>query len=708
LKSFKVNQKKEMIMNGKICPEHLDRIAYVYVRQSSGYQVRHHKESQLRQYELANRARELGFAKTVVIDDDQGTSGDGMHERPGFGQLLAAVCGGEAGAVFALEAARLARNNRDWHHLIDLCGLTGTLIVDANGVYDPRELNDRLLLGLQGSMAEFELGLLRQRARAAFEQKVQRGHAMWEMPVGLVRNEDDRIEKIADRQVQRAINGVFKKFRELGSARQTMLWYRDEQIPLPEVKPGTAGKEVFWRLPSAHRIYQILNNPGYAGALAYGKTACKTVIKDGRARKTSTRRRKPRDQWQVLILDNHPGYITWEEFLENQCTLESNLATRDGTTQGAAKRGPALLAGLLRCRRCGRKLFVAYGGKNGRVPRYACSGGRTERGNAACLSVGGVAIERAVVEQVLQAIEPAGVDAALAAIQQATKRHAEKQQALELALEKARYEASRAQRQYDAIDPENRLVAAELEARWNEALARVSELQQELDAFDTTPFELSDDQKRRLFELGSDLSKLWNHPSARDDLKKRILRTVLYEIIIDNDREQGEHTLVLHWQGGVHTEIRVSSNRRGQHRKTIEAPAIDLIQELSKVCSDQAIAATLNRLGYRTGAGKTWRIHSIYNARYHHRLINHRHTGDWLTVEQASKQLGVSHTVVRRLIQEKTLPAHQVVEFTPWIIAREDLSLAAVQCEAERIRKGRQLQSHDPAQMELPLEIGVL
>lgn len=224
----------------------------------------------------------MGFAKTVIIDEDQGKSGSGLQERPGFGELLTAVCRGDAGAVFALEASRLARNNRDWYHLIDLCALTETLIIDGDGVYDPRELNDRLLLGLKGSMAEFELGLLRQRAREAFEQKIRRGHALWELPVGMVRNEDDRVEKIADRQVQQALDGVFQKFRELGSSRQTTLWYRDEKIPLPEVKPGTTGREIVWRLPNENRVYQILKNPTYAGALAYGKTMGTTVVADAR------------------------------------------------------------------------------------------------------------------------------------------------------------------------------------------------------------------------------------------------------------------------------------------------------------------------------------------------------------------------------------------------------------------------------------------
>jgi DNA invertase Pin-like site-specific DNA recombinase len=352
-------------MSDKISGHHLERGAYVYVRQSTPYQVRHHVEGKERQYALADRAKQLGFAKVIVIDDDLGRSGGGTHERPGFGRLLAAVCQGIAGAVFALEASRLARNNRDWHHLVDLCALAETLLIDSDGIYDPRVLNDRLLLGLKGSMAEFELGLLRQRAREAFEQKVKRGFALWELPVGFVRSEDGRIEKTPDRQVQQAIGNVFQKFQQLGSARQATIWFREERVSVPHVKPGTAGREVTWTLPSSGRIRQMLKNPCYGGAFAYGKTAPHTVIEEGRARQRS-RYRKPQKEWKVLLLDHHSGYISWEKYLENQQRLEANVAW-DGEGSGAPKVGSALLSGLLRCGRCGRKLQVAYSGNGGRA-----------------------------------------------------------------------------------------------------------------------------------------------------------------------------------------------------------------------------------------------------------------------------------------------------------------------------------------------------
>ena len=381
----------------KIRAEHLERAGYVYVRQSSLHQVRHHLEGQRRQYALADRARELGFTAVVVIDDDLGISGSGKHERQGFSRLLTAVCAGEVGGVFALEASRLARNNRDWYHLIDLCAMTETVLVDDDGVYAPRLINDRLLLGLKGTMSEFELSLFRQRARAAFEQKIKRGGALWELPVGFVRTEQDGVEKSADRQVQQAIEAVFRKFGELGSARQTMRYFRDENILLPEVVRGTAGEEILWRLPGESRIHQIRRNPCYAGALVYGRTGSQMVV-DAQRPSQAVRGKRPMEEWKVLLREHHEGYITWEQYLHHRRVLEANVARGDGSSPGAARAGAALLAGLLRCARCGRMLFVAYAGVGGRVPRYACRGGRTERGSAACQSLGSLRVDSAVAD----------------------------------------------------------------------------------------------------------------------------------------------------------------------------------------------------------------------------------------------------------------------------------------------------------------------
>jgi DNA invertase Pin-like site-specific DNA recombinase len=674
-------------MSEKLKAHHLERGAYVYVRQSTPYQVRNNLESKERQYALEGRAQQLGFSKVVVIDEDLGRSGSGIQERPGFGRLLASVCQGLAGAVFALEASRLARNNRDWHHLVDLCALTETLLIDSDGIYDPRQLNDRLVLGLKGTMSEFELGLLRQRAREAFEQKVRRGFALWEVPVGFIRTEEGQIEKTPDRQVQQAIVSVFRKFQQLGSARQATIWFREERILVPKTKPGTAGQEVIWGLPSSGRIRQMLKNPCYAGAFAYGKTAARTRIEDGRARQSS-RFRKPQKEWKVLLLGHHPGYISWKEYLENQQRLETNVAMYEGESSGAVKLGAALLSGLLRCGRCGRKLQVVYSGTGGRVPRYVCRGDRGDRESSRCLTVGSLRLDRAVAQSVLAAIQPAGIEAAVKLTECAQLEDDEKRKALELALERARYEEKRARRQFDAVEPENRLVAGELEARWNGALAQVAEAEARLAAAGNTAVPLTEGEKEELAALSEDLTALWNHPDAPIQLKKRILRTVLTEIIINHDADSATHRLRLHWAGGVHTELRVERNKTGQHRHSADRSVIELVSELAKICQDKTIAAILNRLGYKTGQEKTWNASRVAGLRGYHKIAPFQKQDGWVTQEEAARELQVSDTVVKRLIRERVLPAKQVVKFAPWIIEKIDLLLPVVQQQVKAARRG--------------------
>ena len=541
--------------------------------------------------------------------------------------------------------------------------------------------------GLKGSMSEFELGLMRQRAREAFEQKVRRGFALWEVPVGFIRTDEGRIEKTPDRQVQQAVVAVFRKFRQLGSARQATIWFREEKIFLPRTKPGTAGQEVIWALPSSGRIRQMLKNPCYGGAFAYGKTAARTRIEEGRARQSS-RYRKPQNEWKVLLIGHHPGYISWEEYLENQQQLEANVAMYEGEGSGAAKLGAALLSGLLRCGRCGRKLQVVYSGTSGRVPRYVCRGDRGDRESSRCQTVGSLRLDRAVAQSVLTAIQPAGIEAAVKLAECAQIEDDEKRKAMELTLERARYEEKRARRQFDAVEPENRLVASELEARWNKALAQVAEAEARLAAAKETAVPISELQRQELAALSEDLMTLWNHPDAPVQLKKRILRTVLTEIIIDNETNSTMHHLHLHWAGGVHTELRVERNRPGQHRHSADRSVIELVSDLAKICQDKTIAAILNRLGYKTGQEKTWNASRVAGLRGYHKIAPFQKQDDWITQEEAARELQVSDTVVKRLIRERVLPAKQVVKFAPWIIEKKDLLLPAVQQQVKAARRG--------------------
>ncbi len=454
-------------MNDKITVKHLERAAYVYIRQSSLHQVRNNQESRRRQYALEDRARELGFNNVVIIDEDLGVTGSGHRERPGFGRLLA---DGEVGAVLALEASRLARNNRDWHHLIDLCVLTETIVVDAEGIYDPRVLNDRLLLGPKGTMSEFELGILRQRAQEAYRQKVFRGEILTKVPIGYLRNDSSSgIELTPDREVQEAIRGVFFHFERPGSLRQVLLWYHQEQIALPAARQGVESFQ--WQLPNYLYLLRILKNPTYAGAFAGGRTCSRSQVIEGRSRKSSGHR-VAMEQWQVLLKDHHEAYISWVRYLENQKMLSANRTRSHPVSCGAARQGSALLAGLLRCARCGRKLHVGYRGRDGRAPRYYCLTGNLELGKPSCLSFGGSKADQAVVNAVLELCQPIGIEASLEVLKGSRTEGDRKRRALELAVERARYDAERARRQYDAVDPANRLVAAELEARWNTALVQ--------------------------------------------------------------------------------------------------------------------------------------------------------------------------------------------------------------------------------------------
>jgi DNA invertase Pin-like site-specific DNA recombinase len=457
----------------KITAEHLQRSACVYIRQSTPDQLVHNLESQRRQYGLADRAKQLGWTAVEIIDDDLGRSGGGIA-RPGFERLLAAICDGRVGAVLAIEASRLARNGRDWHTLIEFCGLVGAIIVDEDGIYDPRHPNDRLLLGMKGTMSELELSMFRQRSQEALRQKARRGALVLGVAAGYVKAGRDRIEKNPDMRVQRAIGLVFKRFADFQSARQVHIWLRDEGIELPAKSRRGEARGVVWRLPAYNIVHNILTNPIYAGAYAFGRTTSRVSVADGRKR---VRRgvRKPMAEWDVLIKDHHEAYISWDEFERNLKTIAGNATGMSSAlARGAAREGELLLSGLLRCGHCGRKLHTHYSGKLG---RYQCYGARSNHGAKRCISVSGLSMDAAIAKEVLRVLNPLGIEAALKAIETQWSETTAAERQLELSLQQARYEATYARRQYDAVDPANRLVAGELERRWNEALQAVAKIE---------------------------------------------------------------------------------------------------------------------------------------------------------------------------------------------------------------------------------------
>ena len=656
----------------KLTPDHLGRSAYVYIRQSSADQLLNNHESRRRQYGLATRARDLGFNDVVVIDDDLGRSGGGII-RPGFERLLAAICEGKVGAVFAIEASRLARNGRDWHTLIEFCGLVGTLIVDEDGIYEPRHPNDRLLLGMKGTMSELELSILRQRSLEALKQKARRGELFLTVAIGYVKVRHNRIEKDPDQRIQSALDLVFRKFADVQSIRQVHLWLRQERIDLPAVRYSVEqGRSIVWKPPVYNTVRHILTNPIYGGAYVFGRTGSRTTLEGGRKRVVRGFR-KPRDEWEVLILDHHEGYLSWTEYERNQRLIADNANGTGYAARGAVRRGEALLAGMLRCGHCGRKLHVAYSGTKGDVGRYHCRGALLNHGTEPCISFGSLRVDLAVSGEIIRLLQPLGVEAAIRAIDAQMDDIGEQHRQITLALEQARYEAAHARRQYDAVDPDNRLVAGELERRWNDALCQVHDLEQQLEKLASRePTVLKDDERQALMRLGADLEAAWHHPAATTVTRKRIVRAVLNEIVARVEEHQIH--LVLHWQGGDHTELRVKKNRTGRHRWSLDGETKALIQGLARMMPDQAIAALLNRAGKRTGRQNSWTRSRVTSFRSKRGIAVYREgerveRGE-VTLNEAAALLKISPMSVLRLIQAETLPAEQLCKGAPWVIKR--------------------------------------
>ena len=674
----------------KITPDHLARGAFIYIRQSTVDQLANNHESRLRQYGLADRARALGWTDVTVIDDDLGRSGSGVS-RPGFERLLAAICEGRVGAVFAIEASRLARNGRDWHTLIEFCGLVGTVIVDEDGTYEPRHPNDRLLLGMKGTMSELELSLLRARSMEALKQKARRGELFFTVAVGYVKVGRDKIEMDPDLRVREAIGLVFTRFAEMQSIRQVFLSLRGDQIALPYINSKSSGQhQLLWKLPVYATVNNLLTNPVYAGAYAFGRTGSRVTIENGRKR-ILRGYRKNRSDWAVLLVDHHEGYLSWPDYERNQRLIADNANGKGMMVRGAVRKGEALLTGLLRCGHCGRRLLVSYNGTKGDVGRYNCDATRSNPGADPCISFGALRVDEAVGAEIVRLLQPLGVEAAVHAITECEHQSGEKQRQLELALEQARYEAARARRQYDTVDPDNRLVAGELERRWNTALAAVRALEEELEALlRQRPAALSAEERQRLLQMGADLEAAWHHPAANAVTRKRIVRVVLREVVarVEDDQIQ----LLLHWQGGDHTRLTVRKNRRGQTRWSVEPETMELIRACARLMPDKAIAGLLNRTGKRTGRLNGWTQSRVRSFRNTHGIAVYA-DGEWaergeVTLTEAARMLNLSPLTVLRQIHAGIIPAEQYCKGAPWVIKRRSIEDPDLVERVKMCRKG--------------------
>jgi DNA invertase Pin-like site-specific DNA recombinase/predicted DNA-binding transcriptional regulator AlpA len=665
----------------KIKPSHLQRAAYIYIRQSTPGQVEHNRESTARQYALADRACQLGWPKplVVVIDEDLGLSGSSVDKRSGFARLTSEVALAHVGIVLGLEVSRLARNNADWYRLLELCGVTDTLIGDNDGVYHPALFNDRLLLGLKGTMSEAELHIIRARLDGGIRNKAARGELRRGLPVGLVWGEQDgEVLFHPDEAVTGAIRTVFERFAEFGSARRVWLWFRSEGLSFPlQTTPAGMPGPIRWVTPTYHALHQILTNPVYAGAYTYGKTRYERYVDEqGVVRKRT--RHLPMDQWSVLLRDHHPGFIDWATFEANQTRLDSNTRPRPHQAGGAVREGSALLQGIVTCGHCGRRLLVHYRGRNA-TPGYHCAGKDLVEGRGVyCLNVGGTVIEQAVADAFLQAITPAAIDAMRLSVEQLQVNHDAALAQWRLEVERARYEAERAQRRYRAVEPENRLVARGLEGEWENRLRDLATAESELRRREQQrPSAITPEQLKAIQTLGSDIREVWRATTTTDRDRKELLRTLLEEVILNLKRVEGRAYLTLRWRGGAFTTLDVAVPKFRPTGPRTDEDTISLLRRLAVLYPDEVIAGILNRQGRKTATGERFTANQVGSLRRYRGIPRYQPPatppdGELVSIRKAAQILGMNTSSIHRWLADGFIAGEQVTPGAPWQIRITD------------------------------------
>jgi DNA invertase Pin-like site-specific DNA recombinase/predicted DNA-binding transcriptional regulator AlpA len=672
----------------KIKPSHTQRAAYVYIRQSTPGQVEHNRESTARQYALADRACQLGWSKeqVVLIDEDLGLSGSGTDKRSGFARLTSEVALAHVGIVLGLEVSRLARNNADWYRLLELCGITDTLIGDNDGVYHPALFNDRLLLGLKGTMSEAELHIIRARLDGGIRNKAARGELRRGLPVGYVWGEKDgEVLFHPDEAVTGAVRTVFERFAEFGSARRVWLWFRSEGLSFPlQTTPGSLPSPIRWVVPTYTALHHILSNPVYAGAYTYGKTKYERYLDEhGAVRKRS--RHLPIDQWSVLIQDHHPGFINWATYQANQARLDSNTRPRPHQAGGAVREGSALLQGLVTCGHCGRRLHVHYRGRNS-APGYHCAGKDLVAGRGVyCLNVGGMVIEQAVAKAFIDAITPAGIEATRLSVEQLQTNHDASLSQWRLELERTRYEAERAERRYRTVEPENRLVARGLETEWESRLRDLAAAEMELRRREQQrPSTISSEQLKAIERLGSDIRQVWDVTTTTDRDRKELLRTLLEEVVFNLKRAEGRAHLTLRWRGGAITLLDIPVPRFKPMGPRTDEDTISLLRRLATLYPDEVIAGILNRQGRKTATGERFTANHVGSLRRYRDIPRFQVSsttppdGELVSIRKAAQILGMNTSSIHRWLADGFIAGEQITPGAPWQIRITDELRASI------------------------------
>ncbi len=662
----------------KIQPTHRQRVAIVYLRQSTAHQLEHNRESTERQYALVDRALELGWSREQIriVDEDLGLSGDGSAERHGFSRMTVQVALGQVGIILGIEVSRLARNNAEWYRLLDLCAMTDTLIGDDDGLYHPAVFNDRMLLGLKGTMSEAELHILRARLDGGIRNKAARGELRRGLPVGFLWGEaDGEVRFHPDAAVCGAIRAVFERFAEFGSARRVWLWFRAEGLSFP-LQASTL-TEIRWVTPTYTAIHNVLTNPVYAGAYAYGKSRHERYVDtSGTIRKRV--RKLPQNEWAVLLRDHHPGFIDGETYEANRRRLAQNTRPRPHEGGGAVREGAALLQGLATCGHCGRRLRTHYRGRHS-TPGYHCAGKQVVNGRGVyCLNIGGVQIDTAVVEAFLAALNPAGLQAVVMAAEQLEADHDAALAQWRLAVERARYEAERAERYYRAVEPENRLVARGLEGEWEQRLRALATAEAELARREQQrPRTLSPQERERLQTLGADLGRVWSAPTTTERDRKELLRTLLEEVIIAVKQEAASAHLTLRWKGGLITELDIHLPRSNPPPIRTAEDTIDLVRRLAVHYPDAVIAGILNRQGRKSARGERFTAGHVSNLRRYWKIPCFKPPaeptqGEPVTIREAAQILDVAPSTLHRWLNDGFIAGEQITPGAPWRIRITD------------------------------------
>jgi DNA invertase Pin-like site-specific DNA recombinase len=661
-------------MNPKMSEQQQSKPAYIYVRQSTLAQVRHHQESTERQYALRKKALELGWSETSIriLDRDLGVSGAHTTGRADFKTLVADVSMGQVGAVFALEASRLARSNVDWHRLLELCALTRTLVIDEDGSYDPADFNDGLLLGLKGTMAQAELHFLRARLLGGKLNKAQKGELRFPLPVGFCHDGDGHIVPDPDEEVRGAVSLVFRLFRETGSAFAVVQNFAKRALRFPKRAYGGAwnGKLVWGRLTHT-RVLCMLKNPSYAGVYVFGRYQYHQKISTtGEIQKKM--RAVPMPDWRVQLRQHHDGYISWDEFLENGKRLEKNRTNGEATMlSGPAREGLALLQGLLLCGNCGHAITVRYTGNGGIYPTYLCNRQRREGlATKDCMSFRCDLLDAAVSEEVLKALRPAELQLALGALRELEVRDQAILRQWQMRLERAEYEVALAERRYQEVDPSNRLVANTLERRWNETLLHLQDLKKQAAEFQRKEARVfTPEQKAKVLALARDFPRLWHAPSTQGKDRKRMLRLLIKDITVNKLVEQRQLSVHIRWHGGACTDLFVQILPSAAGRPRYRSPIVDRIRDLACSLLDAQIADQLNREGCTSAKGKSYTAKMIRWIRWRYQIpLARLKKSEELTVQQVAKQFGVSDGVVYYWVEHNVIQARLLNSGMPcWI-----------------------------------------